>query len=197
MEGERPRPWGYMLLCAAVCLSVGILLGKFGLAAPRGTPITIATAAPSEMALPAATSAPLRVYVSGAVHQPAVYELAPDSIVADALTAAGGAAPDADLDQINLALEVQDQQHVYVPRQGETMAVPAGSRMGEVVGLININTATAADLEQLPRIGPVMAQQIVDYREANGPFTRIEDIQDVPNVGPATFEAIREQICVD
>jgi len=134
------------------------------------------------------------------VRQPAVYELAPGSIVQDAVDAAGGPAADADLDCINLALELRDQQQVYVPREGETSPPPPVSG-GDLEGggstpLVNINTATTAELETLPRIGPTMAQRIVEYREANGPFATIEDIQNVPGIGPATFEGLKDRIAV-
>ncbi|HET91069.1 MAG TPA: ComEA family DNA-binding protein, partial [Chloroflexi bacterium] len=117
--------------------------------------------------MPTATPPPLRVHVSGAVNQPAVYHLAPGCIVQDAIQAAGGPAPDADMSRINLAVELGDQQQVYVPRQGETNAPPpvsGGEAGGKAGGVVNLNTATAAELETLPRIGPATAQKIVEYR---------------------------------
>jgi competence protein ComEA len=105
---------------------------------------------------------------------------APDSIVKDAIVAAGGASDDADLDRINLALAVADGQHVYVPRLGEQqLAVEPPGNPSTSGGKININTANAAELEVLPAIGPSIAQRICDYRDAHGPFGRIEDIMEV------------------
>jgi competence protein ComEA len=154
-------------------------------------PITIEPPAPT------ATPAPIRVYVSGAVLHADVYDLSPDSIAQDALTAAGGASGDANLDAVNLARPLSDGDQVYVPHVGEVVtplpqegggAAPAAS------GPVNINTADQAALESLPGIGPALAQRIIEYREANGPFASIEDIQNVSGVGPATFEGFRDLI---
>ena len=126
-----------------------------------------------------------------------IYELPPGSIVEDAIEAAGGSTADADLGRINLALELQDHQQVYVPRQGEVNPPPSVSGgSGQSGGLIDINTASAAELEALPGIGPSTAQKIIAYREANGPFAAIEDIQNVPGIGPATFEGLKDRITV-
>jgi len=192
---------GHILLCSALGLIVGVVIGYFGPHPQPGTPIVVSTPLPTPRPTPVPTLAPIRVHVSGAVRQPAVYELPPGSIVQNAINVAGGPSPDADLDHINLAVELRDQQQVYVPRQGETSSPPPVSG-GEPGGggpagtLININTATTAELETLPRIGPVTAQRIVEYREANGPFEAIGDIQDVPGIGPATFEGLEDLITV-
>ena len=191
----------HIILYSVLSLIVGVVSGYFAPHPRPSTPIVVSTPLPTPTSLPTTTPAPIRVHVSGAVRQPAVYELPVGSIVQDAVNAAGGPASDADLDHINLALELRDQQQVYVPRQGETDPPPVVSG-GESDGggaagaLININTATAAELETLPRIGPTTAQRILDYREANGPFATIEDIQDVTGIGPATFEGLKDMITV-
>jgi competence protein ComEA len=132
------------------------------------------------------------------VHRPDVYALRPNSIVKDALLAAGGATDDADLDRINLALAVADGQHVYVPHRGEG-ALPiqptAGSRASGM--RLNINTADQAALETLPGIGPTLAQRILDYRQANGPFERIEDIMEVSGIGASRFEDLKSLITTE
>jgi competence protein ComEA len=144
-----------------------------------------------------ATPGPVRVYVSGAVQKPDVYRLTPDSIVKDALLAAGGATDQADLDRINLALPVADGQHIYVPTVGqEDLPVRPPSRLSGP-DEININTADAAELETLPGIGPTRAQQIIDYRQQHGPFATIEEIMDVSGIGPATFEGLQDLITAD
>ncbi len=158
-------------------------------------PATVAPTAPP-------TLAPLRVYVSGAVTSPGVYTLPPRSLVDDAVRAAGGAAADADLERINLAQEVRDQQQVQVPRKGEPGQLPiagtvSGSGTDAGVVRININTATVAELDQLPKIGPVTAQRIIDYRTKNGPFKKIEDLKNVSGIGDATFEALKDLIVVE
>jgi competence protein ComEA len=134
------------------------------------------------------------------VRKPDVYELAPGSIVQDAVDVAGGPADDADLDHINLAVELRDQQQVYVPHRGEKNPLPLVSGNepagGQAVTLVNINTATAAELETLPRIGPTTAQRILEHRESAGFFETIEDIQDVSGIGSKTFEGLKDLITV-
>ena len=201
MDQGAARYRGYIILCSVLSLIVGGLIGYFSPHPQADTPIVFSTPLPTSTPLPSPTPSPIRVHVSGAVRQPAVYELPVGSIIQDAVNAAGGPASDADLDHINLAMELRDQQQVYVPCQGETNPPPVvsgGESGGEgaVGALVNINTATAAELETLPRIGPAMAQRILDYREANGPFATIEDIQNVPGIGPATFEGLKDMITV-
>jgi len=184
-----------------ISLIVGGVIGYFTPRPQPSTPIVVSTPLPTPTPLSTPTPAPIRVHVSGAVRQPAVYELPPGSIIQDAVDAAGGPAPEADLDRINLAVELRDQQQVYVPRQGETDSPPPVSggepeSEGSAGGLVNINTAAASELETLPRVGPAMAQRIVEYREANGPFGAIEDIQNVQGIGPATFEGLKDLISV-
>jgi competence protein ComEA len=162
---------------------------------PRPEPIHITTSTPPPTPAATPTPQPLRVYVSGAVHNPDVYTLSPESIVKDALLAAGGATDEADLDRINLALPLADGQHIYVPHLGEeNPPVPSPPVAAPSDGKININTAGSATLETLPSIGPVIAQRIIDYRLANGPFAQLEEIMDVSGIGPATFERIKDLI---
>jgi competence protein ComEA len=149
----------------------GVVVFQFLRPEPAGVILTSPTSIPSPPA--AATPSPLRVYVSGAVQAPDVYFFSPDSIVKDALVAAGGATADADLDRINLALPLADGQHIYVPHIDEEnppVDLPGNAPAGS--GKININTANAAELETLPAIGPSIAQRICDYREAHGPGPR-------------------------
>ena len=199
-QGTAKYHRSHVILCSVLSLIVGGVIGYFTHPQPS-VPIVVSTPLPTPTLSPVPTLAPIRVHVSGAVRQPAVYELPPGSIVQDAVDAAGGPASDADMDHINLARELQDQQQVYVPCQGELNPPPSvsggESGGGGTVGtLININTATAAELEALPRIGPKTAQIILEYREANGPFEAIEDIQNVPGIGPATFEGLKDLITV-
>jgi hypothetical protein len=112
-----------LVFCSVLSLIVGALIGYFT-PHPRGRPITVTTPEPTPTPTPTPTPAPLRVYVSGAVQAPDVYLLPPGSLVRDAIRAAGGPAPEADLDRINLARELSDQQQVYVPRKGEENPVP-------------------------------------------------------------------------
>lgn len=163
---------------------------------PRSIELSTATPLPSPEVT--VTPRPLRVYVSGAVRYPDVYALPQDSIVKDAMTAAGGAADDADLNRINLAAPVADGQQVYVPRLGEeNPPVQPPSRQLSAGGLVNINTADATLLESLPGIGPTLAQRILDYRQAHGPFSQIQDIMDVSGIGTGIFEGIQDLITTD
>jgi competence protein ComEA len=188
----------------AVIAVLGALIALGGAALwffrPRPGPIIISTPAPTHTPQPSGTPAPLRIYVTGAVQRPDVYLLPPESIVKDALAAAGGATEEADLERVNLAVQLVDQQQVHVPRQGEEApldVVPGGDRTTLFPGdKIDLNTASVAELDVLPGVGPKIAQRIVDYREANGDFVAIEDVMNVSGIGPATFEELKDQITV-
>ena len=141
----------------------------------------------------------IRVQVSGEVMVPGVYAMNSGDRVIDAIAAAGGTAPDADLSSINLSRRVQDEAHYHVPAIGEaTPAVPVapGRAAGEGDGPIDLNTAPAHELETLPGIGRSLAGAIVAYREDNGPFSSIADVDNVPGIGPKTLDAIRQLVTV-
>ncbi|MDY7041567.1 MAG: helix-hairpin-helix domain-containing protein, partial [Chloroflexota bacterium] len=150
------------------------------------------------------TPVPLRVYVTGAVANPDVYFLEAGCIVRDALVAAGGANADADLNRINLAQQVCDQQQVYVPRIGEenpplplaASSPPTAPGSVSATGKVNVNTATSEELDTLPGIGPAIAQRIIEYRQANGPFQSIEEIKNVSGIGDKLFEKLKDLITV-
>lgn len=170
----------------------------FQILRPSSQPIMLSTSTPLPSPEATPTARPLRVYVSGAVQHPDVYTLPPDSIVKDAVLAAGGPAGDADLDRINLAASVADGQQIYVPRQGEEdlpLQTFSGQRSSDF--RVNINTADAAALETLPGIGPALAQRILEHRQAHGPFLRVEDIMEVSGIGKATFEKLSDQITTE
>ena len=114
--------------------------------------------------------------------------------MADAVAAAGGLLPGADPAAVNLAAVLTDGQQIAVgvPAAGAApgpAAPPAGGR-------VSLNSATAADLDALPGIGPVLAQRIVDHRAENGPFTAVEQLDDVPGIGPATFDELVDLVAV-
>jgi competence protein ComEA len=164
---------------------------------PTSPPLVITLQPRPTVEPPTPTPATINVYVSGAINKPDVYALPLNAIVKDAVLAAGGATDDADLDRINLATRLADQMQVYVPRKGEA-AVPIsnGAAPGAATDKININTASVAELDQLPGIGPSIAQAIIDYRTTNGPFQQIEDINHVKGIGDALFAKIKDQITV-
>jgi competence protein ComEA len=146
----------------------------------------------------AGTAAILLVHVLGAVAQPGLVELRPGARVVDAIAAAGGLAADADQAGVNLARPVADGEQLVVPRIGE--APPAaggaagGARAGD--GLVHLNTADAAELDTLPRIGPALAGRIIDWREANGGFTSIDQLLEVAGIGDAVFAGIAELVAL-
>jgi competence protein ComEA len=132
----------------------------------------------------------LKVYVTGAVAAPGVYELREGARVEEALAAAGGPTTEANLVALNLASRVRDEQHVHVPRIGES------TEGSPTAGRININTASAAALESLYGIGPVRAQQIIEHRTKNGPFRRTEELVELRLVPASVYERIKDQITV-
>lgn len=157
-----------------------------------------------------AGSGQIVVDVDGAVAHPGLYKLPPDSRVQAALAAAGGLSPQADAHRINRAAKLHDGQKLYVLSQGEsTPPQAASSGQGcegqactsaeggvagsdpEGQGLVNINTANATQLTQLPGVGPAIAQKIIDYRTANGPFTSVDDLTKVPGIGAAKLAQIK------
>jgi competence protein ComEA len=147
------------------------------------------------------------VHVVGAVAVPGVQRLPAGSRVIDAVEAAGGAAPDADLSRVNLAAVLADGQQVVVLRPGEAPPVAAGagpSSAGAVDGasgagggaVIDINRASAAELEELPGVGPATAEAIIAHREQNGPFASVDDLLDVRGIGEAKLEQLRDRATV-
>jgi len=160
----------------------------------RGHSQPVVEAAPIVIAPPKVT-----VDVAGDVKTPGVYELPANSRVMDAITAAGGTKPGTDTSDINLARIVKDGEQIYVEpapvansnfRSSPTRAVKKKS------GPININRATASELDSLPGIGPVIASRIIDYRKANGPFLSVDDLQKVSGIGSAKFAQFKSKVRV-
>ncbi len=191
-------------------ITLGGLGGYYYLSRPVNSPIEIVKVTPSPVMTatpqptPSPTPSPLRVYVTGAVITPDVYILPPGSIVKDVIKVAGGLTTDADWVQFNQALEVQDQQHIHIPRLGEKNAPPPVQNghkpMNEAVStkneLINLNTASLEQLDSLPKIGPVIAQRIIDYREKHGDFKSIEELTEVSGIGEDTIAKIKDLVTV-
>jgi competence protein ComEA len=134
----------------------------------------------------------IQVYVSGAVERPGVYVLHEGERVVDAVDAAGGPAEDADLEALNLARLIHDEDHVTVPRVGEVASSAAGSAPS--TDLIDINTASAAVLDTLPGIGEIYSQRIVDSRTSDGPFNSAEELVERKVIPRSTYEKIKDLV---
>lgn len=185
-------------LLLAGLLVAGLLL-RYVLLPDRGTEIVRErqneAQAPGEAA--PAEQKSIIVHVAGAVKVPGVYTLPEGSRLFEAVEAAGGALPDADMHALNLAEPLFDGRKVTVPAvAGQGPGVQTAPPSQPADGRVNINTATAAELEKLPGIGPAKAQAIVRDREQNGLFRRVEDLARVSGIGPKTVENLREHATV-
>ncbi|HKY51405.1 MAG TPA: ComEA family DNA-binding protein [Candidatus Limnocylindria bacterium] len=178
-----PRP---LVLAVILAVAAGALVLVVRARAAPPVPIEIVDATPEPTPLP-----PIVVDVGGAVARPGVVHLAAGARVGDAIAAAGGLTPDADPAALNRAAHVRDGARVYVPRHGEIP--PAGSIGGGAELKIDINRATAAELEALPGIGPSTAARIVRAREAKA-FTRVEELQTRGLLSARVFADIRDLV---
>ena len=172
----------YMVLLAVLFVAAiggGIALLVRGNASPGiGIVVPTATATPE-----------IRAYISGAVHTPGVYTISEDERLIDLVQKAGGALEDADLDRVNLAQRVGDQEHCHIPRYGEELPTPTPGD-----GRIDINAATLEQLKSLPGIGDVKAKAIIDYREANGHFQTTDELMNVDGIGTVAYQNLRSLI---
>ena len=135
------------------------------------------------------------VHVSGAVATPGVLTLPASSRVIDAITAAGGALEDADLDAINLARPVVDGEHIRVAALGQSPPEPSGGAESTQSACVRLDTASATDLQTLPGIGPALAQRIIDYRATHPHIPSVDALDEVPGIGHALIEKIRPGVC--
>ena len=174
-----------------------------GTGAPVGAP---AGGGPAS-SLPGASPVTVIVHVAGQVGSPGVYAVPAGGRVADAVVAAGGTSPEADVEQLNLAARVSDGERIYVPRQGESVPAVAGpaapatglgtaTKGGSPTGLVDLNTATAEQLEALPGVGPATSKAILAYRASHGRFRSVTELLEVPGIGPAKLEALRPMVRV-
>jgi competence protein ComEA len=184
-------------LKSTLFLASGILFGLF-LAAL----VWVVARNPSGEAVilrPVPTEKPLIVHITGAVPRPGVYALPLGARVQDGISAAGGFLAEAEKSQINLAALLEDGEKLdipYIEGASPVIGTPVPEVVTSTTELINLNIASAAELESLPGIGPTTAQKIIDYREQNGPFINAEDIINVSGIGPGTYERIKDLITV-
>lgn len=195
---------------AALAVVVVVCLAGAGLWYTRSLPrpvevgSSVGGAVPAPAAAAAVSASPsgavLLVDVAGWVRHPGVYEFHDGDRVIDAIDAAGGARPGAGLDSLNLAAPLADGTQVLVPRAltsgpgGVPPGFPAASP--GTPAKVNVNTASATELEALPGVGEVIAQRIVDYRTQNGPFASVDDLLNVSGIGDATLAEMRDLVTV-
>ena len=168
-----------LLVALGVAVLVTALTGRNGSAPPATAPTLVSL-----------DKGEIYVHVLGAVVAPGLYELHEGDRAVDAVAAAGGFAEGADETQLNLARVLVDGEQIVVPLLGEVVPAEAGD------GRVNLNTADQAQLETLPRVGPALAQRILDWREANGRFSAIEDLLGVTGIGDKTYEGLKDLVTV-
>jgi competence protein ComEA len=179
-------------ILAFLLVIIAIIGGSILLLVTRPAPaqITIIPPLPTATPEPTSTPAPVTVYVTGAVLQPnTTHVLPPGSRVQDAVNAAGGTAENADLSGVNMAALLRDGDQIHVPSAGQTSAETLPTASGGTI--MNINTATQAELETLPGVGPALAQRIIEYRTSNGRIDSFEELDGIEGVGPALLENLQ------
>lgn len=218
---------GTARLVAGLCTAIGVAIGAWLLVRPSAPLVESVVPRASGIGIIVSVSTlptPLtvRIHVAGAVLHPGVYRVSSSARVVDAVRAAGGPTPQADLERINLAQTIVDTEQVFVPFRSSrktkiTVAprlrpsrttipvfVPTVPSAIPVVGiptttvavLINLNSATSDQLDTLPGVGPSTAKAIINYRNRKGPYRKVEDLLNVPGIGPAKVAALRDQVTV-
>lgn len=188
-----PRLVNLVIIVAAIVAAAGgvVLFLRDG---DSGEPVRIAPP-PSVSSETSQAEAELKAYVTGAVRQPGLYSIKEGDRLADLIDLAGGITEDADMQAVNLAVRVNDQDHWTVPKVGEPTVVPSNAVSIEPTSdKVDINTADAKLLETLPGIGESRAQAIIRHREEHGPFKRVDDIVAVPGIGASTLEGLRDLV---
>lgn len=221
----RNQPWFRPVAAGAgALLAVGVLvavgLSFLGAASPApkltlpraepgaapadGSPAPAPGVPAAPPGAPATPPVTVTVHVAGQVANPGVYAVPAGGRVADAVIAAGGTASEADVEQLNLAARLSDGERIYVPKKGEAppavaASVPAGgaTKAGSAPpGPVDLNTATAEQLDALPGVGPATSKAILTYRANHGRFRSVTELLEVPGIGPAKLEALRPLVKV-
>lgn len=184
---------GAAVVVVILALAVTVAIGIARTAASPVQAVTVSDGT-ADAAAPDGQSRPrVHVHVAGAVAAPGLYVLDEHARVFDAIAAAGGFVPEADRAAVNLARELSDGEQLHVPLVGEE---PPAADPAADDGRIDLNTADAAALETLPRIGPALAARILEWREANGRFTSVDDLLAVAGIGEKMLEAMRDLVRV-
>jgi competence protein ComEA len=207
-DGEKLRMVGWVVAALVAVLLGARLLGSGGDDPPAPVSVDPAAAAPRAEGAPP-TGAPgvggpgseLMVQVAGEVARPGVYRVPAGSRVTDAVTRAGGLTRRADQAGVNLVARVQDGQQVVVPRRGAggavggaTAGAGSGGAAGAATGPVSLSSATVAQLDTLDGIGPTLAQRIVEYRQAHGGFSSIDQLRQVDGIGEKRFAALKKAV---
>ena len=187
----------------AVYAAIGIVLILLGIRAVREEPSTGSAQASGGTSLatepvgsggPPASNGDVVVHVAGAVDEPGVYRLPAGSRVADAIERAGGAGGGADPNAINLAARLADGQQVVVPARNPAATSAATSTSASADGPISLGAADQAALETIDGIGPVTAPDIIEFRDENGGISSIDELDEIPGIGPATIESLSDSL---
>jgi competence protein ComEA len=186
------RRWLLAGAVAALALAAGAWYGR-GVSVP---PVPVAPVAASHPTGSGTNPDSIVVHVTGWVARPGLVRVADGSRVGDVLAAAGGVRPGAALEAVNLAETLVDGQQVVVPGPGQAVPGPQGTGPDGSGGPIRLNTATARQLEDLPGVGPVLADRIVAHRETNGSFETVEDLLEVSGIGESKLASIRDMVVV-
>ena len=136
----------------------------------------------------------LFIHVAGEVKRPGVYPVIQGSRVVDAIKAAGGAKTGIELSQVNLARVLVDGEQIYLSKESAVKSSSNRAKQKAFNGVVHINRATVSEFDSLDGIGPVIAKRIVKYRETNGPFVDIADLQKVDGIGAKTFEKMKDRL---
>ena len=184
---SRRRALAYVLALLTVLSLAGRVAFRDESPAPAAAPLNLRAEPPP--------ARKVVVHVVGQVYKPGLYSLPEGSRVDDAIKRAGGPKPKAALALVNLAAPVADGQQVVVPSNREAaQALAGGSLAGGAGGPVHLNSATLDQLDELPGIGPVTAQKILDYRSEHGAFGSVEELDAVPGIGPATLDELRDLV---
>lgn len=200
-------------LLAVIVIIIVLISGTIYIRQEKAAEISLGEAVELKEAAPAPTviqtevkPAEISVYICGYVNNPGVVKITDGTRLDEAIKMAGGALASADLNAVNLAYKLADEDMVYIPKLGEKpqstgKAMPGVSTVKNTVqntpGKVNINTASSGELDTLDGVGPSTAKAIIQYRSSNGPFKSIEEIKNVKGIGDAKYDSIKDSISVE